>query len=105
MQIASDATRIAQRTLTLPRNPILDFEIDKSALQYIGRDLQRPECILAERDGTLWSADSRGGIMKISPSGEQRYIGQKTSDYFAQAAAKTAQDTATASSIKITQGA
>ena len=32
-------------------NPILDFGIDKAAIQYIGRDLQRPECILAERDG------------------------------------------------------
>ena len=25
------------------------------------RGLQRPECILAESDGTLWSADARGG--------------------------------------------
>jgi len=30
-------------------NPILDFEIDKASLQYIGHDLQRPECILAEK--------------------------------------------------------
>ncbi len=29
------------------RNPILDFEIDPSKLQYIGQGLQRPECILA----------------------------------------------------------
>ncbi|HXJ41843.1 MAG TPA: hypothetical protein VNH18_21375, partial [Bryobacteraceae bacterium] len=63
----------------MPRNPILDFEIDKSALQYVGEDLQRPECILAERDGTLWSADARGGIMEISPDGSQRFIGQKNS--------------------------
>jgi gluconolactonase len=34
-------------------NPILDFGIDKAAVQFAGRDLQRPECILAERDGTL----------------------------------------------------
>ena len=29
-------------------NPILDFEIDRTALHYVGHDLQRPECILAE---------------------------------------------------------
>ena len=46
------------------RNPIHDFEIDKSAIQYVGHDLQRPECILAERDGTLWSADARGGVAR-----------------------------------------
>ena len=53
-------------------NPILDFGIDKAKLQYIGQDLQRPECILAERDGTLWSADARGGVMKILPDGTQK---------------------------------
>jgi hypothetical protein len=44
--------RTTEASLTKP-NPILDFELDKSALQYIGHDLQRPEYILAERDGTL----------------------------------------------------
>ena len=38
-------------------NPIFDFSIDKPALQYVGHDLQRPECILAEPDGSLWVAD------------------------------------------------
>jgi len=33
---------------TSSMNPVLDFGIDKSTLQYIGHDLQRPECILAE---------------------------------------------------------
>src|ERR1051326_6023974 len=65
------------------RNPILDFEIDKSKLQYIGHDLQRPECILAERDGTLWSADARGGVMKINPDGTQQAVTQKRSELFA----------------------
>jgi gluconolactonase len=66
-------------------NPILDFEIDKSALEYIGQDLQRPECILAEPDGTLWSADARGGVVRISPDGEQRIITQKRSKDFERA--------------------
>lgn len=55
-------------------NPILDFEIDPALLQYVGDDLQRPECILAERDETLWCADARGGVMKILPDGCQQLI-------------------------------
>jgi sugar lactone lactonase YvrE len=63
-------------------NPILDFGIDKSALRYVGCDLQRPECILAERDGTLWSADARGGVVRIRPDGSQSIVTQKRSAHF-----------------------
>ena len=63
-------------------NPILNFEIDKSSVQYIGHDLQRPECILAEPDGTLWSADARGGVVRIQPDGTQDIITQKRSGHF-----------------------
>jgi gluconolactonase len=35
-----------------------------------------PECILAERDGTLWTADARGGVMRIDADGSQRLIAQ-----------------------------
>jgi len=63
-------------------NPVLDFGIDKDALGYLGHDLQRPECILAERDGTLWSADARGGVMRIGADGSQRIITQKQSGQF-----------------------
>ena len=63
-------------------NPILDFGIDKHGLQYIGRDLQRPECILAEADGTLWSADARGGVVRIEPGGQQQVITQRKSGFF-----------------------
>ena len=58
----------------MTRNPLLDFEIDRSAIAFIGRDLQRPECILAEPDGTLWSADARGGVVKIGPNGSQQIV-------------------------------
>jgi hypothetical protein len=63
-------------------NPILDFGIDKSTLQYVGYDLQRPECILAEPDGVLCSADARGGVMRIAPDGSQRIVTQKRSQHF-----------------------
>ena len=63
-------------------NPICDFGIDKDALQYIGHDLQRPECILAEPDGTLWSADARGGVVRIAPDGTQQIVTQRQSGHF-----------------------
>lgn len=66
-------------------NPILNFGIDTAKLNYIGEGLQRPECILAERDGTLWSADSRGGVVKLRHDGTQEIITQKISDYFSEA--------------------
>ena len=63
-------------------NPILDFGIDKESLQYVGNDLQRPECILAERNGSLWTADARGGVVRIQSNGEQQIIAQKLSGHF-----------------------
>jgi gluconolactonase len=66
----------------LRRNPILDFEIDRTAIKYVGQQLQRPECILAEADGTLWSADARGGVVRLSPDGSQQVITQRRSAHF-----------------------
>jgi sugar lactone lactonase YvrE len=63
-------------------NPVLDFEIDKASIQYVGDDLHRPECILAERDGTLWAADARGGVARIKPDGAQEIVTQKRSGQF-----------------------
>ena len=57
-------------------NPIDGFTLQKEDFKFIGTDLQRPECILAEKDGTLWSADARGGVVKISPDGSQEIITQ-----------------------------
>jgi sugar lactone lactonase YvrE len=70
-------------------NPVLDFEIDKSALGFAGRDLERPECILAERDGALWAADARGGVVRIAPDGTQQIITQKRSEHFKDAASES----------------
>jgi gluconolactonase len=57
-------------------NPLKGWPLDLSTIRTIGRDLQRPECILAERDGTLWSADARGGVMQIRPDGTQSLVTQ-----------------------------
>ena len=66
----------------MTRNPILDFEVDKSSIQYAGHDLARPECILAEPDGVLWAADARGGVTRIDPDGTQLLVTQKRSGHF-----------------------
>jgi len=65
-------------------NPILDFGIDTASIRYVGRELQRPECILAEPDGTLWSADARGGVVRINGTG-QSIITQQQSAHFTNA--------------------
>jgi gluconolactonase len=57
-------------------NPLLGWAVERSAIGSVGHDLQRPECIVAERNGTLWSADARGGVMCILPDGTQRLIAQ-----------------------------
>jgi sugar lactone lactonase YvrE len=58
-------------------NPIRNFTLNNEEARFIGSDLQRPECILAEPDGTLWAADARGGVCRIAPDGSQRIITQK----------------------------
>ena len=66
----------------MKRNPLKDWAVDRSTIVRVGRDLQRPECILAEQDGTLWSADARGGVMKIRPDGSQKLITQSMAAHF-----------------------
>jgi gluconolactonase len=68
-------------------NPILDFGVDKSSIRYVGDGLQRPECILAEPDGTLWVADARGGVAMIA-NGEQKVITQRRSGHFQDASSE-----------------
>lgn len=80
-------------------NPLDGFTVDPASIRHVGSDLQRPECILAEPDGTLWSADARGGVMRIAPDGKQAFVGQR-SDRFGAAGAETA----AALEAKFTQG-
>ena len=70
-------------------NPIDGFQIDPAQIRTIGQDLQRPECILAEPDGSLWSADARGGVVHIRPDGSQHLVTQSESAGFASASSDT----------------
>ena len=57
-------------------NPLIGWHVDRSRIVNVGVDLQRPECILAEADGTLWTADARG-VMRIAADGAQTLIRQQ----------------------------
>jgi sugar lactone lactonase YvrE len=71
-------------TVAKGTNPLRDWQVDRASIRTVGCDLQRPECILAERDGTLWSADARGGVMRIAPDRTQRLIAQHVDRRFEQ---------------------
>lgn len=70
--------------MSMPKgpNPLKGWQVDRSQIRTIGTDLRRPECILAERDGTLWAADARGGVMRIGEDGRQQLIAQSQSQHF-----------------------
>lgn len=63
-------------------NPLVSWELDPAAVRTVGVGLQRPECILAERDGTLWTADARGGVVRIRPDGTQDLVAARPSAHF-----------------------
>ncbi len=60
-------------------NPLLGWQVDRRDIRCLGVDLQRPECILCEPDGTVWTADARG-VMKIDADGTQTLIRQSGID-------------------------
>jgi sugar lactone lactonase YvrE len=73
-------------------NPIDGFQVDPAQIAYVGQDLQRPECILADPDGALWVADARGGVTRIDRDASQHFIGQKADERFASSAQATTQE-------------
>ena len=53
---------------------IRTFTLDLDELGWTGHDLQRPESVVAEPDGTLWVSDGRGGVTRIDPDGGQQLL-------------------------------
>lgn len=52
-----------------------DFSLRTRDFRWVGRELSRPECIVAERDGTMWVSDNRAALMRIDPDGRQTLVG------------------------------
>jgi gluconolactonase len=50
---------------------IFDVNVSREQIQFIGKELNRPECVLAARTGELWISDRRG-IVSIDSNGRQR---------------------------------
>lgn len=64
--VARPAKRMFERTRSQshPRVSVADLEP-------VGRDLHRPECVLADPSGTIYVPDWRGGITRLDPEGSQ----------------------------------
>jgi gluconolactonase len=56
--------------------PLDGFALTTNDITWLGEDLSRPECVLAERDGTVWCSDDRGGVSRIAPDGRRTVVGK-----------------------------
>jgi sugar lactone lactonase YvrE len=59
---------------------IAQFRLRPEDIDYVGRDLSRPECVLTQPDGTLLVSDNRGGVTRIGADGGQSLIGAMGGD-------------------------
>ena len=52
-----------------------DFTLARSNLRVVGKDLRRPENLIAGKDSTILIADGRGRVTRLNPDGSvsQRY--------------------------------
>lgn len=57
-------------------NWIKDFKLNVKDLSYYGENLSRPECVLAQKNGTLWVSDNRHAITEIKSDGTQSNWGE-----------------------------
>ncbi len=51
--------------------PTIHDAIDLASIRRVGTGLQRPECVLANARGDIFTADWRGGVAHIRPDGTQ----------------------------------
>ncbi|KYF57884.1 gluconolactonase [Sorangium cellulosum] len=56
------------------------FTLDLSRIERVGQGLVRPECVIAEPDGTLWASDARGIATRIDPDGRQATLGPEVGE-------------------------
>jgi SMP-30/Gluconolactonase/LRE-like region len=61
---------------------MMPFEVAVSDLQFAGRDLARPECVVTTAQGDVFASDRRGGIMHLMPGGGQSLIAARGVDAF-----------------------
>lgn len=54
---------------------IREFRLTAADFHPTGHGLSRPECIIAERDGTLWISDDQSALLRIGADGGQTRVG------------------------------
>ncbi len=54
---------------------IREFRLKPEDFDFVGVGLSRPECIIAERNGTLWASDDKSAVMRIDSNGTQTRVG------------------------------
>ena len=57
------------------KSPLYTLRLTKEDFFTFGSDLHRPECVWTDKDG-IWVSDSRGGVSKISASGQATLLGR-----------------------------
>jgi hypothetical protein len=58
------------------------FPVVLADLRFVGRDLARPECVVATASGDLYVSDRRGGIMHLGQGGGQALVAGQGVDGF-----------------------
>ena len=53
--------------MSVASRPVISLD----AVSFVGSGLVRPECVLTTADGSLYTADWRGGVARIRPDGSQ----------------------------------
>jgi gluconolactonase len=53
------------------------FTLSPQDFFFVGEGLSRPECVIAESDGTIWTSDDRATAMRIDKSGQQSLFGPR----------------------------
>jgi sugar lactone lactonase YvrE len=53
------------------------FTLRLEDLRFVGSGLQRPECVLCTRSGSLYVSDRRGGVTHIAPDGRQTLFARR----------------------------
>lgn len=51
------------------------FVLDAGDFKPFGQGFNRPECVIAEPDGTLFVSDRPGGVVRVGPDGEYTRLG------------------------------
>ncbi len=53
----------------------MSFKIELNSVEKFGRDLVRPEGVMALKDGTVWTSHGGGHCTRIAPDGSQKNLG------------------------------